>query len=59
MVRLTKTQSRRRLTIRLAACVIMSSGFALTALGGTAAAEDRQYEHRDQREYRHNWNGGY
>jgi hypothetical protein len=40
----------------------MSSAFALTALAGSAAAEDRRDEHRNQRdnrEYRHNWNGGY
>jgi len=55
MVRLTKTQSTRRLKIRLAAGIILSSAFALMAFAGSAAADER----RDHEGYRHNWNGGY
>lgn len=59
MVRLTKALPRSNRTIRLVAGIVLSSAFAMAAFGGDAAAQDRRYQHRDQREYRHNWNGGY
>ena len=47
-------------TIRLAVGIVMSSAIAMTAVAGSAAAEDRRDGHRDEhRGYRHNWNGGY
>ena len=59
MIHSTKTLSARSLTIRRATGIILSSAIALTAFAGSVAAQGRWDDHRDRREYRHNWNGGY
>jgi hypothetical protein len=54
MTWIIETKSRRRLSAKLAAGLVIS---AMLALGTTAAPA--YAGNRDHREYHHNWNGGY
>jgi hypothetical protein len=55
------TKSKRRLSAKLAAGLVISAMLALGTFAGSASAEERRGEERrgEHREYHHNWNGGY
>ena len=50
------TKSKRRLSAKLAAGLVISAMLGLGTFAGSASAQEYRGEHR---EYRHNWNGGY
>ncbi len=59
MTRMTMTQPTRRTAARVLTGAVLAATFALGAFAGPASAQDRRYEHRNYRNYHHNWNGGY
>jgi hypothetical protein len=55
------TKSKRRLSAKLAAGLVISAMLVLGTFAGSASAQERRGEERrgEHREYHHNWNGGY
>jgi hypothetical protein len=56
MAWITDTNSKRRLSAKLTAGIVLSAMFAFGALAGPASADEHW---RGDRGYYHDWNGGY